>query len=338
MPQKSARPPTDEQARAVEALRGGRRFVLAGHQKPDGDCLGAEAALARVLRALGKEVWIVNPDPTEPQFDFLARAARFEVYKGGDLPRADAVVVLDFSEITRCGPMEAAVRAHAGTKVVIDHHLPSGEPWWDLAYVDSTAAATGLLVLRIARQLGAPIDGQLGEAVFTSLVTDTGWFKYSNTDVETLSAAAELVAAGVDPARMFRTIFQRRPADEPLALAHALGRLEYFADGRLAVADLPRAAPGQPVLADSDVLLDILRAVESVEVVLFLREGANGTCKLSARSKGTADVHALARAFGGGGHAKAAGATIAGSLADVRARVVEAAVARFAAPARAAEA
>jgi phosphoesterase RecJ-like protein len=183
-----------------------------------------------------------------------------------------------------------------------------------------------VLVWRILAALGAPIDAVVAKAVFTSLVTDTGWFRYSNTDAETLALAAELVARGAQPAPLFGALFQRRPMEEPQALAAVLARLEYHAGGRLAVVTQPFGNGGAPTLDDGDPLLDLLRAVERVEVVLYLRETEPGSCKLSARSKTAYDVNQLARRFGGGGHVKASGATIAGTIADVRARLVAAAV------------
>lgn len=326
MIQRSFPDPTEAQSRALELLKSGRRFLLCGHVRPDGDCLGAQVALARVLAALGKEVWIQNADAPEPRYDYLAREVRFGVYQGGELPRHDVSVLLDFCELSRTGAMEPALAAHASKKLVIDHHVPPGAPWWDEAYVDVRAAATGLLVRRIAAQLGVQLDAAAARGVFTSIVTDTGWFKYSNTDTETLTAAAEMTALGVVPNVIYAALHQRQPLGHPPALARAIERLEYFADGRLAVVDIP-IGPGDAGALDTDEVLDILRAVEKVEVVLLLREVATGGVKLSARSKGDFDVHALARQFGGGGHKKAAGATIAGaSLADVRTRLVAAAI------------
>lgn len=317
--------PTDAQSRALDLLRGGRRFLLCGHVRPDGDCLGSQAALARVLAALGKEVWIQNADAPEPRYDYLAADVKFGVYTGGDLPRHDVSVLLDFCELSRTGAMESALAAHASKKLVIDHHVPPGAPWWDEAYVDVRAAATGLLVRRIAAQLGVPLDLAAARGVFTTLVTDTGWFKYSNTDVETLTAAAEMAQLGVVPNAVYAALHQRQPLGHPPALARALERLEYHAEGRLAVVDIPLAS-GDTGALDTDEVLDIVRSVERVEVVLLVREIASGGVKLSARSKGDFDVHALARRFGGGGHKKAAGATIPGGLGDVRARLVAAAL------------
>jgi phosphoesterase RecJ-like protein len=314
-----------EQERALALLRASERFLLAGHVRPDGDCLGGQAALARGLHGLGKSVAILNADAPAPAFDFLTRELPYAVYAGGALPAHDVVVLIDFNELARTGPMAEAIARAPSKKLVIDHHPHEGPPWWDACFVDVKASATGLLVWRILRALEAPVDALVANAVFTSLVTDTGWFRYSNTDAETLDLAGELIDLGADPSALYGSLFQRRPAEEPRALAAVLARLEYFAGGRLAVTVQPLGNGGAPGLDDGDPVLDILRAVERVEVVLYLRETEPGNCKLSARSKTSFDVNRLARRFGGGGHVKAAGATIRASLADARARVVAAA-------------
>ena len=319
-----------ERRQALELIRDARRFVLCGHVRPDGDCLGAQSAFAGLLERLGKEVWIYNADPLQSQLEYLARDTNFRVYSGGELPAHDVAVMLDFCEIERTGALMAPLVAATSRKLVIDHHLFHATPWWDAAYVDPRASATGLLVYRIARELGVEIDARMARGVYTSIVTDTGWFKYSNTDAETLAVAADLVARGVEPARMYNAIYQRNARTQPLGVARALARLEYAADGRIAVIDLPHAEKGEVDLPDGDDVLDLVRAVGVVEVVLFLRELKDGTLKLSARSKTDFDVNLLARAFGGGGHAKASGATLPGPLAVTKKRVVDAAIAQLA--------
>jgi phosphoesterase RecJ-like protein len=320
--------------RALELLRRGKSFLICGHARPDGDCIGSEAALSRTLSRLGKEVAIMNPDPVESRFAYLTHDCTYQTFRG-TLPDHDVAVMLDFGEIGRTGAMSAPLSRAPSKKLVVDHHIHHGEPWWDEAFVDSTASATGLLVYRIARALGAELDGVAARGVFTSIVTDTGWFKYSNTDAETLRVASEMVALGADPNGIFAALNQTRPRAHPLFVGKLLSRTEFLADDRLAVVDLPLAEGFASEELDGDEVLDILRSVATVEVVLYLRELQGGTCKLSARSKSDYDVNALARQFGGGGHKKASGATLSGSLAEVRARVVAEALSRF--PGRSAE-
>lgn len=312
--------------RALDLLRTGERFLLTGHVRPDGDCIGAQAALARVLESMGKQVFVWNPDPPESQFDYLSREIDYRAWKPGDaVPPHDVTVLLDCAELSRCGDLAPVLEAHDSKKLVVDHHVHVGEEWWDAAYVDVTASATGLLVHRIARELGVALDKTAAEGVFTSIVTDTGWFKYSNTDAETLRVAGELLETGMDASLVYQAIYQRRSREHPPALSRLLATTEYHADGRLAVVHAPRGAA-----VDGDDALDVLRSVGTVEVVLFVREVEGGRCKLSARSKSDDhDVSALAREFGGGGHVRAAGATIDGPLDEVRAKLVAAAVRMF---------
>jgi len=315
--------------RALELLRRGKRFLLVGHVRPDGDCLGSQAALASVLRSLGKEVFIVNPDPPEPRYGYLAAEVDFRAWQGGTLPVHDVAVLLDFNDLARTGKMAPELARAPSKKLVVDHHVLPTEAWWDEAYVDVHASATGLLVLRIARALGAELDQAAARGVFTSLVTDTGWFKYSNADAETLTAAGEMVRLGVRPHEVYSALYQRRSHVHPTAIGKLLSRTRYFADRRLALVTQPIEEAREEGLVDSDEVLDILRSVATVEVVLYLRELAEGGVKLSARSKSDYDVHALSRAFGGGGHKKAAGATLPGGLAEAEEKVVAAALAGF---------
>jgi len=316
------------QLRALDLLRRARRFVITGHMRPDGDCIGAEAALSRVLESLGKQVWIINPDPPEARFEYLSRECRYRTFQG-DLPAHDVSVLLDFCELERTGLMAPVFAKHASKKIVIDHHLHHGSAWWDEAFVDTSAAATGLLVYRIARALDASIDAIAARGVFTSLVTDTGWFKYSNTDAETLAIAGEMVQLGASPSAIFNALYQQRSHLHPPFVGRLLARTEYLAERRLAFVDQPLSEFEASEHADTDEVLDALRSVKSVELVLYLRELKDGTCKLSARSKSDYDVNALARKFGGGGHKKASGATISGRLDEVRPRVLAAAIEGF---------
>lgn len=315
---------TDSQRAALELLAGAQRILLTGHEAPDGDCVGSQAALARVLRSMGKLVWVLNPDPVDDKYAFLSEPCDMRAFRGADLPVHDVVCLLDASELGRTGPLTEPLARARSKKLVIDHHIPPAEPWWDAAFSDVTAAATGLLVWRIAAVLGAELDEVACEGLFTSIVTDTGWFRYANTDAETLAVSSELTARGVEPNVLYNRIFQRRRASYPRHVSALLGRAAYHVDGRLAVVDVPLEG-GSRERHEMDDVIDVLSSVDSVEVILLLREAADGTCRLSARSKTSYDVSALAREFGGGGHAKASGARVPGALGEVHTKLVTAA-------------
>jgi bifunctional oligoribonuclease and PAP phosphatase NrnA len=308
----------------LNLIQNASHVLLTGHVRPDGDCIGAQAGLTRVLEALGKRVTILNPDPPESAFDYLSSEVAYGVYQGDAVPDHDLLVLLDISELERCGDLAAPLKAAPSKKLVIDHHVHHGAIWWDAALVDQSASATGVLVYRLAQALGVELDAVASRGLFTSLVTDTGWFKYSNTDAETLRVAGELVARGVDPSALYMSIFQRNDAGMPHEIGAQLRRLEYFADERLAL--LTTDGTGEQFEGGSDMLLDILRSVDSIEVVLSLRHTQDGRFKLSARSKRDFNVNALARRFGGGGHIKASGASLDGPFEAARAALVSAAL------------
>lgn len=319
--------PTDEQEAALALLRGGQSFLLVGHVRPDGDCLGSQAALAHLLQGLGKRVQIRNPDPAGPEFAPIL--AGLDVRSGLDdpLPEHEICVLLDINDLGRCGDLEGPLREAPSLKLVVDHHLPSGPPadlpFWEAAFLDTSASATGLLVARIAHALDLPLTGPAAEAVFLALATDTGWFRYANTDAETLGLAAQLVASGVEPNAIHMRLHQQEPAGYPGAIAELLQGLQLSCDGRLALLPEPLPGPGSTRLAEPGAVLDLVRAVGSVEVVLHVRLLEDGTCKLSARSKTAFDVRDLAAVFGGGGHSKAAGAPLPWGLDEACRKVRE---------------
>lgn len=327
MPVQDTLNPAAPSAAVLDALRSARTVLLTGHENPDGDCIGAQAAFSRVLESLGKQVIVLNPDPPESVFDYLSDQVDYGVFQGGEVPEHDLCILMDISELGRCGGLAAPLEAYPSTKLVVDHHVHHGEEWWDMAFVDRSASATGVLVYRLARALGVELDDLACQGVFTSLVTDTGWFKYSNTDAETLGIAAEMVAGGVNPDRLYASIFQRNAAALPGDIGALLASFEYAGNGTIA---LVAADPAHgPFESNTDVLHDILRSVEQIEIVLFLRQTSDGRIKLSARSKNDWNVNALARRFGGGGHVKASGATLEGPMEVAKKALLEAALDQF---------
>lgn len=314
-------------------LRERDRFLLTGHVRADGDCLGAEVALYHLLKALGKNVTICNPDPVAGRYNFLRKHTPIQFWDAakadGGIGAFDVACLLDCCVLERTGAVADRIRREKAAICIIDHHQPAGGAPFDVEFVDSAAPASGVLVYRLAKHLGVALPAPALEAVFVSLTTDTGWFKYSNTDHEALSVAAELVGLGVAPASIFEKLYQQFPPQYPVGIRVALESLRYAAGNRLAVAvvkneELSRAGAE---LAETEDVLDLLRSVGDVDVVLLFREPQSGRVKCSARSKGNIDVNTLMKQFGGGGHMKAAGADLAGPLETTVNRVVDAAVA-----------
>lgn len=313
---------TPEQAEALRCLSAAKHLLLVGHQRPDGDVIGSQGALCAALTDAGKQVHIVNPDPTDDGFAFLTGKFPFTAFDGA-LPEHDTIVFMDLNEIDRTGPMTAALRSSPATKVVVDHHLASSEPWWDAAFVDVTASATGILSARIADELGHPLHGAGAEAAFLALVSDTGWFRFENANSDAFYWASRLTAAGVRPSEVQRALYQKHRPERPHALSRVLSRVEYRLGGRVGLIDLPLSELDHVSPLEGNAAMDVVRSVAGVEVVFLLRELETRQTKLSARATGDAEVHQLAVSFGGGGHAKAAGAQIDARLDKARRLVIE---------------
>lgn len=326
--------PTDAMraaAHEVAALvRPGQRVCLTTHVNPDGDGLGSEVAMVHLLRARGVEAVITNPSDTPDRFAFL-----FADLPGTDrsrqavkeLRRADLIIVLDIADLSRLGTLGPTVRERGVPVVCLDHHVGPGDLPDGPRFVDVQAAATGELVYLLAHALDWELTPEVARALYVALVTDTGGFRFSNTRPRTLQVAAELLAAGVDTEQLYLDVYANAPVGRPRLLAEVLQTLVVEDDVGLAwVTVAPGAVERHGVDTDDlDGVVEHARSVRGVRLALLFRPMSGGRVKVSFRSVGSVDVAALARAFGGGGHTKAAGAAIHGTLDTVQQAVLEAA-------------
>lgn len=313
----------------VAALVRSGRLCLTTHVNPDGDGLGSEVGLVHILKAQGIDAVITNPTATPDRFDFL-----FEDLPGVDrsnqgvkeLRRADAILVLDIADTGRLGMLAETVKERGVPVGCIDHHASVGVLPPGPRYVDVTAAATGELIFRLARELGWSIPLPAARALYVALVTDTGGFRFSNTTPTTLQIASELLAIGVDTEQIYLDVYASAPIGRPRLLAEVLGTLVVEEPVGLAWLTVPPGALDRHEVDpdDLDGIVEHARSIKGVRMALLFREMSGGRVKVSFRSVGKVDVAALAKQFGGGGHTKAAGAAITGSLTEVQARVLEA--------------
>jgi bifunctional oligoribonuclease and PAP phosphatase NrnA len=290
-----------------------RRFLLSGHTNPDGDCLGAQVALYHLLEAKGAQAHILNPDPLPGNLARLLKDTPISDYRSSqDLPDFDVLVLLDCAHLSRLGDLGQRLGEKKPKIAVIDHHVGSENGDGDVNLVDSDAPATGALVHDLYEALGMQPSRLAAEGVFLSLVSDTGWFRYSNTDARTLTLAAKLVGAGVRPDHVFDELYRRCDPRSVAFLSSALASHEFRLNQRFVLAKLDRSAMEQAgrIHFDTDQLLEPIRSVTGVEVAALFKELYSGDVKLSLRATGAVDVQAIASVFGGGGHRKAAGATL----------------------------
>ena len=294
----------------ADALRGpGRRVTVTTHRKPDGDAAGSMIGLARILRALGHDVlmWHVEGPGLPDHLAWLLEPG--EAVVGG--PVADhaqrLLVSVDAATSHRVTDVDPTL---LGSPILnIDHHHDN-PLWGDLNLVDGGASSTAEMVVRLADALGVAIDGDIALPLYVGLVTDTGRFSYANTGPQAHRAAARLVDAGVDPAAVFRRLYEGVPLGNLRLAGRAVAGAREELGGRLVVAvitdDDVRAAGG----ADSDGVVEALRGAEGVQVAAVIREAGQGEWRVSTRAAGDSiDVSAIAALEGGGGHRAAAGFT-----------------------------
>jgi phosphoesterase RecJ-like protein len=314
----------------AEVFRRGQRVCLTTHVNPDGDGLGSEVALLRLLRAQGVEAVVTNPTPTPPRLQFIFEDApeadrTAEAIK--ELRRADVIVVLDIADLGRLGSLGPVVEERGVTVACIDHHVSGGTLPDGPRYVDATAAATGELVFEIALANGWDVDQATAQALYVALMTDTGGFRFSNTRPRTLRIGADLLERGLHPEEIYSQVYASVPEGRPRLVGEALQTLMVDHDAGLAWITVPPGAIERHGLTadDLDGVVEYPRSIAGVRMALMFREIARGRIKISARSVGDVDVADFARRFGGGGHTKAAGLSVEGSLAAVQAQVLEAA-------------
>ncbi len=314
--------------RLAAELCPGRTVALSTHINADGDGCGSEVALAHLLAQRGVRARIVNPTPWPAMFQFLLDGVEERSADGaGALQGIDAFIILDVSDVRRLGALAEPVRALPVPQLVIDHHVPADEPAGDVRLTDPAACATGELVFDLALALGLTITPVIARALYTAILTDTGGFRFSNTTPRCHAIAAQLLAAGVDPEEMYRRIYASVSVGRLQLLRDALTTLEVDeAHGLSWIALSAGALERYGVRAEElDGLAEHPRSVAGTKMAIFFRDLGHGQVKVSFRSTGEVDVNRFARRFGGGGHAKAAGALIAGTLEEVRDRVVRAA-------------
>ena len=316
------------------ALLKSRRALVVSHINPDGDAVGSSAALAHILRRLNKEVRILLQSGMPKFLDWLllpAPLVRTLAELGYWTP--DTVIFADCGDERRAGDeLSAFMRGQTpqmprnGTVALnIDHHI-SNPGFADVNWVEPKRAATGELVGLLAESLDIPLSGDLGEALYLALVTDTGAFSYSNTGPDCLALAARIVAQGLDIARFT----DKHENNWTLERMHLWGKLlstvTLHEGGAVACSIAPRRYLDELGLGKDALegFASWLRKLRGVRVGLFLREDNPSYTKISLRSMGDVDVHTVAAKFGGGGHAAAAGAEIHLPPEEAAARVLAA--------------
>jgi phosphoesterase RecJ-like protein len=314
----------------VDRLRSGRRVLTICHENPEADALGSALAIALLVEAGGGVATPVCADPMPAMYTFLPGMDRFRREPAADLDY-DLIVVGDCGELERIGPVLESHRALFGRVPIldIDHHL-SNRHFGAFDWVDPHSSATCEMVTLLAWRMGIPLtaaDGMLASALAAGVVMDTGNFQHPNTTPRTLVVAAALREAGAPLSEIARRIYRTKPNSQLVLFGRVLARLESDCDGRLVwstleLADLAAAGAGAD---ESEGLVDMLAQARDADVAILFKE-ADGATRISVRTRDGVDATALTGTFGGGGHDRAAGATVGLPPAEARRAVLARAV------------
>jgi phosphoesterase RecJ-like protein len=294
----------------VEAVRARRRFVLSSHSRPDGDSIGSQLAMAYALRAMGKEVSVVNADPAPPplmQFPGVPDI-RIAPEAQGEF---DAAIIMECGDLARTG-----VRGLDRYFVInIDHH-PGNSGYGQLNWFDSTAAACGEMVYSLVRALDVPLSLDIATHIYLAILTDTGSFHYSSISPRTFDICRRTMDAGVDPVQVARNVYDSNSMGRLKLFGTVLSAMQIDATGRIAIVyldhEMARQAGG--TYEDTEGLINLPLTVKEIQAVVFFKQTEGEEYRVSMRSKGDIDIGAVAKGFGGGGHKNAAGCTVTGGI------------------------
>src|SRR5436309_12479650 len=278
----------------VDAIHARRRFVISSHTRPDGDSIGSQLAMAFALRALGKEVTIVNrDDPPGPlkTFPGVSDIQISEVVEGA----FDAAIIMECGDLERTG-----VRGLDRLFVInIDHH-PDNAGYGQVNWFDSTAAACGQMVYELIGALGVPLSTAMATQVYLSILTDTGSFHHSKISPRTFEICREAVVAGVDPVLIARAVYDSNNLGRLKLFGAVLSTMQLDVSGRVAIVQLDhemaRAAGG--TYDDTEGLINLPLTVKEIQAVVFFKQIEGQLYRVSMRSKGEIDIGAVAKEFG----------------------------------------
>ncbi len=316
----------------IRQLKGSKRVFIASHINPDGDAIGSLIATALALDALGKKVCMYNESPIPAVYRFLPDANRIvrAIPRTENLRDYDTAVILDCGNLARIGSIAENIN-RIPVLVNIDHHA-TNNAFGNLHCVDTAACATSEIIYRIVRKMNIPVSKAMATAIYTGIFTDTGSFRFANTNKAAFAICDEMVEKGVEPYTVAQHLYGTYSLGRIKLLNLALDSIELLLNGELSfmtlTKDMMEETGTQP--EDVDGMIHYAKRIEDVKVAVLIQETHNGlkngsgrSCfHVSLRSDGSVDVAALATAFGGGGHHRAAGFSSEVSLRELKGGII----------------
>jgi len=318
---------TGEFQKAVELISKSNDILITSHIKPDGDACGCVAAMCDELEALGKNITplLLSPVPQWYKFLFSKKPAvldediKLDELTTGRFGQFDLILIVDTNSRSQLPKFNDYIKQNDAPVLVLDHHETS-DGLGDVELVDSSAAATGLIVLDLLKYAGWPVSEKIAEPLFVALATDTGWFQFSNANSRVYSACAELIDAGVKPAQIYDQLYLNYSYSRFKLMAGMLDKLELLLDGRYAVMQITQQDFERTGAEHSDTenLINECHRIDSVKASALFIELKDGRIRCSLRSRSTLDVSKIASKFGGGGHTMSAGTFLPGPMENAK--------------------
>jgi len=327
-------PENDVYQQVIDSLSTCRRVLVTTHVRPDGDALGSAGAMALGMRQKGiqADVLLLSHLPRKYAFIYHDQAIPYRDAETGwpadlRLEDYDALLVVDTGTWSQLPGLKEKVDAFQGKKIVVDHHLTQ-EGWADLKLVVKEAAAAGEIVAELLEQWdGVKITPGIASLLFLAIASDTGWFQFSNTRPYTMRLAALLMEAGVDTDRLYQLVYQNERKERVSLQTRVMQSMELLLNDRLAVMTVTKEDFEQTgaQVPDTENVINTPLQIATIEVAILITEPRDlGPIRVSLRSKGQIDVAKFAEQFGGGGHARASGLKLEGTLASAKQSVVNA--------------
>jgi phosphoesterase RecJ-like protein len=315
----------------AEMIRAHNSFLITSHMRADCDAIGSELGMAAIIEAMGKRAIVVNGDAPPEHIAFMdsqRRVRALEAVPADELAKIDAVIIVDTSAWSQLGPMADFVRAFKGPRAVVDHHV-SADDLGAAMYRDSTAEATGRLVLEFAEYMDVKVSPEMAAVLFAAIATDTGWFRFSSVTEKTFAALAKLTAAGANPQQTFSKLYESHSYPRLKLRGRILDHVTKECDGRLLwtyVSSRDFDETGAQT-TDTEDAINMLLSVAGVEAAILFVELEPDLTKVSLRSRGELDVRAVSEKFGGGGHKQASGVTFKDQRESAQRAILDAACA-----------
>jgi phosphoesterase RecJ-like protein len=314
----------------AKVIQKSQTIILSTHRQCDGDGLGSELAVYWALKKLNKDVRVINFDRTPKKYKYLQPDEHITYFNEQKTPlnmASDLTLIFDTNDYRLLDKLYPEIVAQSKQIVFIDHHpvLKNGPSPTPTSVIDVKAASTGEMAFRLIQELGVELDVNIAKCIYTSVVFDTQLFRYIRSSAVTHEIAAQLLKFDIHALDIHRALFGNQTVQKMAFLAKALGQIEYYEDGRVAILKIT----DQDLFhynvdpEESRDVIDMLMNIETLEAAVIFREDSNHEFKVSLRSKGRFEVLSVAESLGGGGHVFSAGAYIKGDYQKIKKSVVD---------------